>query len=928
MGDASSTRKMAFKKDLLIWTALNHFLTAELLREYCFVLTDAVSGGQTSLTDLFDEQVAEGAPGLDGWVVSPRDVKGPIARYLQSRVRHIVWANDNEAYLDPQKKDDAIGLAPRWVENALLLGKSDAAGIVKDGDAARFPEGDSINGLMGALNAAVARATASDAEQCLQNASKFTASFDMPARVVVLKHVGDVLADDDRWSHALSFYRQCERLLREEKCTEGFNDYLSLFGNLVTQSIASALRCVEGPEKSAAYLGPALASKPLSENLLLHMNADHDAFVTSSMSENGFNVVHDARASLCLAPLSIASLDLAQAFQDLNAGELNAALRRFWAVLRRQLALGSASEARVTMAFYGRALLNHLENTIDKRPDGATFLQSIKLILQSGQPAIAEKQEWDEKIVDAYVTREMFSEAEAYILRSPTSGKERLRTAIELVRGWCQALPPKETDRAAVLIRFLAVQAQNNESSFYGHQNVGGRSLEIIRMLAEKRPEFRRASANAVVPAILARLRGGEFWTGISEAFQTADAYAEVLDESDLRRLIAATLALLKDVDPTREVWVVVQPAIDFLAGDCVRTIAKKDPVVERDLTAVILRFGLQQSTEHARLLFQLFQFGIRSLPDKDMMVQLDSAVADVRKKALNVNASNAMANIKALLLAAWAAKAPGVKDALEALRQAIEGATGDRRRVPIAFPYAYDVFILLAQHQQQIAADIGVDLKEFQAWLQPFVDSIVSVWAKAESDPSIFANFSLMPGNAPSAVVVHNWAYASLAFAKSLGVYERMSAVLERASKRSELTDAIATGRAVRIGQGELRDLRPDTILTESADVFYAALGQRLVSLKFLSDGERAEVVRALLEPDGRRSSKALFPPPFAEAMNRRARRPRCRQRAFHVERPYGSRHSSYMPLIFVSETMSRPGCRLATLSIRLRSWIILLNA
>src|ERR1039458_5449466 len=108
MPELMSHRAQHFKANCLAWTAIHHFLPANLLRELCYALVDAVGGGQIRFDQLFQEELVGGPKGLESWAVRPLDNKDSVAQYLQHRIRYFVWANDTEVYYDrnrPQPDD-------------------------------------------------------------------------------------------------------------------------------------------------------------------------------------------------------------------------------------------------------------------------------------------------------------------------------------------------------------------------------------------------------------------------------------------------------------------------------------------------------------------------------------------------------------------------------------------------------------------------------------------------------------------------------------------------------------------------------------------------------------------------------------------------------------------------------------------------------
>jgi hypothetical protein len=149
-----------------------------------------------------------------------------------------------------------------------------------------------------------------------------------------------------------------------------------------------------------------------------------------------------------------------------------------------------------------------------------------------------------------------------------------------------------------------------------------------------------------------------------------------------------------------------------------------------------------------------------------------------------------------------------------------------------------------------QIAKDIiGMSFKTFRAKLHPILDLIADVWRASATNPLLFAPFAFPPRTKPGFAIVHNWAFASLRFARSIGEQERILSALKDAALNPELKDPIALAHATRLAAGELQGLNADTIRAENAQTFYAALGQRLVSVRQLGEPTRSEIMQALID-------------------------------------------------------------------------------
>jgi hypothetical protein len=847
MPDPSAIRSRHFEVHCLAWAALNHFLSADLLREFSEALVTAVGGGEFDLRQLFEDELIGSAEGLESWAVRPLEVKSPLGQYLQNRIRYLIWMNDRELFYDANQPQPAGPINPATVEAALRLGQCDLKVVRQLTREFKFPLSTSIETLLLVIKQTSELCDAKNKAEKSGRVIELCDKIEMPLGSVVVKHLGDLCVDADQWDMALEFYHASSRRLDGDNL-DAWRKYHDLLKIIVEQSIGAALRAARGSANAVAYLAPRVQAATLSKSLLFLLNASLDAYAAETLALEPLRFTPDRRASILEQPLLLQTQDLSSAFEAWTQREYQSAHSHFWSVLRRQIALGSANDTRMTQAYYASCVFNSLDKTVDRELDRSFFVMGLRLLVQSGQTSLAEKLEWSDQLVRAYVTDEVVAQLLSHTEAVPASREERLGVTVELLRGWCLTLPAEGSELAARMLSFIAQIATTHKSSFYGRHNVGGRSIEVLREVAERRPEFRDRVANDVTPAILSKFESDEWWTGTAEAFKLAAEYLDVLKPNDVGDILGATLDLLDKQDPQRDQWVIVSPAIDLLVEPTVRQIAKDDKQLDSRIVSTILRFGLNQKTEYTRLLLYLYRFDLRSVYQPPMLLQLRQVVDEVRKQALTVHASNAMDNVRALLLASSAAGLDGVKDALKSIELALVSALGDPRRLALAFPYAYETFIILAERQEQIALDISVSAAEFRGWLFPLVDRIVEVWGRAAKNPAIFAPMAFPPKTTPSPVVVHNWAFGSIAFAKSLGVQEKVAAALDAASKEPVLEGPIRLARAVRLGPGELDGLNPASIRLDNAETFYSALGQRLSALQLAAPELSDSVIDALL--------------------------------------------------------------------------------
>jgi hypothetical protein len=848
MSQSTSPRTEHFRANCLAWAALCHFLPAHLVRELSYILVETVSRGQLEFRQLFAEDMTVGSDGLESWVVRPRAVTDRLAQYMQQRIQYFIWSNDREVFYDKDLQHSADTVNPRSLEDAVRLGQADLSMLDQLAPQLDFSAQESIGKLASAIKLTRQLYHAPDPPVNVEGIIDLCSSIQSPLDAVALKHLGDLSADDDQWVGALNLYRASYNKL-EGETPEAWKEYIDILESIITQSIAAALRTVRGNAAAADYLAPKVETTSLIKHPVFLLNASHDAHIAELYATDTFQFKPDRRASILSDPLLLKSKDLSAAFESWKDGDYQDAHRQFWSILRRQIALGSAVEMRMTQAYYGKSVLDALDAKAERELNKSLFSMGLRLLLQSGRSNLAGKIRWNETFVQTYVDDDALNLVLAQANTLDASKDERIAVAIELIHGWGGVLSIEQAALAERMLRFVIEAGISYKTSLVTHLNIGGRSVEVLRDLAEKRPEFRAGVAAEIAPLILSKFGRGVFWTATAEALKLAHLYFGVMAAEDIRTIIIATLSQLDDIDPSRGMWPVVQPALDLLVSGAVQAISKADQELGHRIVSTMLRFGLNQKTEHTRLLYYLYHFDLASIYEEPTSSQLREVVIDVRKQALTINASNSINNICALLLASSVAGRDGIKDALEAMRQTLLSALGVQRTVSLSFPFAYDAFIILAQRQEEVANDISLSTDQFREWLRPLLDLIIEVWSKAKSTPLIFAQFSFPLPTKADPIIIHNWAFGSIAFAKSLGQFERIQAALDSAAEEPTLKDPIASARAVRLASGERGTFDSVVIRSESAVTFYSALGQRLVFLQSVHPEERESILDALLD-------------------------------------------------------------------------------
>jgi hypothetical protein len=843
MHERDNFREEHFRRNCLAWVTLYHFLPANLVRELSYVLVDAVSGGDVAFESLFEEELIKGPDSIDTWLLKPLDVESPLAEYLQRRIRYLVWQHDGVASVQEDMKPNVGKITPAVVENAVLLGCVDLSTAERVLEEMRFPHQESFSALLSAIIYMTGVRTGS-VEMVLNGVERYCGQIEMPLQAVIVKHIADLCGDADEWEKALALYD--DALARYAKIKDAhWDSFIKLLKDITLQSKSAGLRITKGPKESAALLSDRFKTARLADARLLYLNASHDAYVAGSMASDKFGFPPDRRATSLLPPQLLSTHDIGSAMEYWLEEKFAGTSQNFWGVLRRQIALGSATDARLTKAYYGRSILTELDKSADRDKRPEAFWTAMRLLLESGQAASVAKFVWSERIVRLYVDTVLVDAVIVHVNRNEGAKTERINVALECFRCWTEALAAEDNELATKILKSLASVAQDNSASLFSSQNAGGRSLELLYELAERRPEFRAGAAHEVAVAIAAKLNSDEFWKGKAEALKVAGAYLNVFSEPDVSRVVSAALTLLDSMDPAKDLWPIVQPALEFLMSEDLPRLLGAGPEPGKRVISAILRFGLNQRTEHARFLFYLQNFDLPSI-DASMAEQLKEAVKRVRTSALNINASNAIYNINALLYGSKASGQEGVVDALLALTRILE--TAPAARPSMSLGHAYSSLGLLAERQRQIVTDTSVLPDIFHAQLERLLDLVVGVWSSAEKNPLIFAPFSIPPATQPSSTLIYNWAFCSLSFALSLEAAPKMLTALSSAQSQPVLRNSVTLARAARLAGGDDVDLTVQEIRLENREAFYASLGQRLIRLQRLSGEARRSIIEAFV--------------------------------------------------------------------------------
>jgi len=843
--DSANLRKQYFVDNSLAWTSLRHFLPARMVRELAYAIVDQMSGGKISVSQLFDEVVTSGPEWLDSWLLQPREAHTPLEKYLQFHVRAIAWQNDAETYVPEEFGAPPQNINPRALENALRLGRADFSWPEQPLSDLRNSDQQSFLLLFEAIMKSRQILKSSTPKEFLAAIIPSLKAIEGPLATVIVKHLGDLCADADAWDKALALYTEAESQLTNELAPM-WNELAGTLRSIVTQSVASAIWTVKGPGAAADFFSQALAATAITEAPLLVANASHDA-LAASLQAKDLPSLPDRRAALLLPPLLQNTHDPSSALQDWLKGDFRDSHRLFWAVLRRQISLGLTTESRNTKALYARSILDNLIADVARNRQPDLFQMAIGLLIESGDSGSASKVRWSGNLIDAYVDENCVDFAVTHAEAHSGTCTERQGVVIELFQHWIAMIAPERASAAISMLAYVTALATTAPTSLSNKENLGGRSLEVIHHVAQKRPELRSRVSSEVMKALIDKISSPAFWTAKRTAFEIAEEYVDVFSQDQLHNIIGATLNLLAKVDPKADAWPIVQPALTLLVSTPVKQFARVVPEIGKRIVDTILAFGVQQQSEYARVLFYLYDFDSSLLRDKSVADKLQNSLVQVRDRSLQSNSTSAVENIQALLIAPTISGRDGVRDALTGLAHILRSA--NESRSSLALPAAYATLLLLANQQKKIADELSLDLNEFRSLLSPLIPLVANLWIQAKDRPLLFAPFSLPPATVPNPVIVHNWAYASLIFAESLEQGDNILGALTTAMTQPMLKNSIALARATRSVADKSIKIDPEEIQKEDRDTFYSVLGRRLVVLQRLDDEHGREVCRALID-------------------------------------------------------------------------------
>lgn len=835
-----------FARNAPAWLIVRHFLPAPLIGELFAAIVERWSRGELTVDDVAKVDFSQGAGVLSSLAFQPpprklrtedepKDELAEIAESLRRLFQVVVWQGDQTPNLQERGDTDPYDLVQ--LEQALELSNRDLSSISFDGD--RLEQVEALEPIVRALRALQA-ALARDGDATLDAVGEALGEYaGSPLLPILLKHLGDLSGDLDRWDVADTLYIDAATQLRILEGHE-WGSLGSSLATIIAQSRAAAARMTQGPEAAAALLDN-LASQN-SHDFLVMLNASFDRLGAHLISGNWSLEVE--RGSTLLAPQLITAHHTQHALSNLLDGKYRDAHRWFWAALRRQLALGSANVSRETKAAFGRSMIEQLGKSLGNRHVPRDFLLGIRLLIESGKTSTVEAMSWTDQLLGVYVDLPLIEAIETLASRHAGSRVERHRVLVILLRDWIIALSPDATAVAARALQMLAAMAETFDHTGYAERNVGGSALKALGQIGKSRPEFTEESADIVVAALLRTFdRSGGIVAG--DVLDAIVPYTRRLSP-DVRRStvenILGRLEQFEDGGPFQ------RNALNLLTSQSVIALTRDivDPIAKR-LARTLVKLALGNETEQLHLLYLLRDLDPALIEDTIDQAKLSAVVEQLSMGAGQVNSSGATACVQALLIAPAIAGRDGVEAALKGLRNILVSLYNSE--LGFAAADAYDPLILLSDSHAEIADSSGIEQTTMMAKLRELEKPLCRFWEHAAKRPTVLNSFALPPPTEPNRVLVHNWTFASLAFAQAIEQPEAIHAALENAAQSSALAPYMATARAVRIGHGGDQPFNVDAIADEPRDAFYAALGERLILLRGLDREAQKSAISALIE-------------------------------------------------------------------------------
>ena len=828
-------RLKEFRARPLHWIVVYHLLPAGLLRELASAIIEVGTEGRLCLHDLFENIVPAGPAATSSWFIAARETGSPFSDFLSRLIMTMVWRGDETPSPPHDGVDDREAVWVRELNGALQLSSE---GLDATANQADWEDQGALHDVFAAL--AAARRAINDGGD--EGTSAVATDVDGPPallKALLVKHVGDLNVDLDRWDGALSYYRKAEMLLCRET---GWDDAVGTARDIFAQSVAMATWHVDGPDAAAPLLEALAEKRGIDDAPLAALNARFDLlnarFARGSLSTEW----SDKRAADYLAPLVIHSHDLDNAMTYTSVGKYREAHRWFWATLRRQAALGGTVTSWATKGHYGRSIVEELLTLLGRQNLPDHFALAIRMLVESGRADLVEKISWSAGLVETYVNDGALDEMVEIVKRSPGVAIERSLAATALRREWLLVLPGDREVLARRMLSDLTKAARTGAHTGMTSTSTGGLALKSLKAVGKARPEFRTLVGPGLI-RLMDDILANHGALTVSEALETAAEFVDGVDSDTVKALCKVAIGLVERLPPDAA-WPIRRAATKLLGSNTAARVARNDDAFQRDRSVALVKLGLNSAQEHTGLLYLLRDVDPSVVSEQIDAQGLDTIVAGIRKSARETSSSGATSNIHALLVAPKVAGPAGVADALRGMLDILRSARNVRPSPSLHD--GYEVLLLLARHGSDIAGDLG-DASSFIHDAKELLEPLCEMWQIAASRPLIFAGFAIPPLSVPNRVAVHNWTFATLEFAKWLNASTVVEPALNAASLNEFLVEGMSVARAMQGTAAAAIDAAE--VATERADAFYAALGERLAGIGSRVDADAAADLRIMLD-------------------------------------------------------------------------------
>jgi hypothetical protein len=833
--DTQLVSVMKFENSWLPWIALRHFLSASSTRSLCATMVHDMSGGRLSLEELVDERLGGGNAFMETWLIRPRVCSTQLARHLQQYVQRIVWQNDEETWFANESLENAAELPPAALQFAFNLGGCDLLHVIK-----ALPENGyvqpELKAVYGAISVCASRSdvsSASEIDHLIKDIDALLTNVSSQLRIAMFKHLGDLFCDRDRWVVAAKLYEHAKAELDELTEPEKLSDFTLAMKTAINQSLAASATITDGYETGQKILAD-LLNDPSGEQTMVLANAGFDEFATRvRSSEEIFQ--EDTRSATLIAPLLAESHTTENAFTSWRAKKFSTAEAWFWSTLRRQTALGLLTASKATKGHFASCLIEDLISR--KSYDASTFKLAIGLLIEGESSDQTKEVRWSEDLLDACVDDALCQFVVDHAEAHAGVRQHRRAVAIVLFSDWARNIGAGHDTLATQMLNYLIrigsdsnVNVRKNGADFHT-------CFEAILNICERRPEFRMGIRNELADVLARRIGTTGYWTGEDIALQLATECAPVFTDEGLKHVVMAAVALLNKTLPSDGNWVIVKPAIRLLGEACVGDLAIRDGKLGSEIVREILKFnsGDSDGAYAADIIFTLNRYPPDLLHAQDAGNQYAPLVKHALEKASAINASNAVNNMMALLVAPRAAGKEAIAFVLKILGKILD--SGVNGESALSFGPAYTPVRYLVAYRTDICRESTLPVEDLDRSLAELCGQLQRVWHTAIERPSIFAPLALLRRQPAERAIVHNWVIASLELAESVGHSEAMVETLEAARDQEELSDGISLGFATRHAGGATGDIDVEFMSTESRGAFYAAIGRRLSALQGNTD-------------------------------------------------------------------------------------------